>query len=63
MKSFLAGSACCGLGLSLNTPIGVSAEWEPVNTDAESKSTTSNHVANAKLTQWTIVKPTLETEI
>ena len=56
MKSFIVGLACCGLGLSLNTPIGVAAEWEPVNTDAESKSTTSNQVDNDRSTQWSPVQ-------
>ena len=56
MKSFFAGLACCGLGLSLNTPIGVAAEWEPVNTDAESKSTTSNQVVSGRSTQWSPVQ-------
>ena len=48
MRSFFAALAGCGLGLSLNTPIGVAAEWEPVNTDPESKSTTSNQVYNGR---------------
>ena len=30
MKSFFATLAFCGLGLSLNTPIGIAAEWETV---------------------------------
>ena len=63
MKSFIAGLACCGLGLSLNTPIGVAAEWEPVNTDAESKSTTSNQVDNDRSTQWSPVQSTSGTSI
>ena len=56
MKSFFARLACCGLGLSLNTRIGVAAEWEPVNTDAESKSTTSNQVDSGRSTQWSPVQ-------
>ena len=56
MKSFIVGLACCGLGLSLNIPIDVAAEWEPVNSDAESKSTTRNQVDNDRSTQWSPVQ-------
>ena len=61
MRSFFAALAGCGLGLSLNTPIGVAAEWEPVNTDPESKSTTSNQVYNGRSTQWAPVPSKSET--
>ena len=56
MKSLFAGLACCGLGLSLNAPIGVATEWKPVNTDAKSKSTTNNQVEKVRSTQWSPVQ-------
>ena len=61
MKSFFAVLGCCGLGLFLNTPIGVAAEWEPIDTDAKSKSTTSNQVDNRKSTQWSPIQSKSET--
>ena len=61
MKSFFAGLACCGLGITLHSPIGIATEWKPVNTDAESKSTTSYQVDSGRSTQWSPVESKPET--
>ena len=55
MKSFFAALACCGLGLTFHLPIGLAADWEPIDTNEESKSTTSNQVDNGRSTQWSPV--------